>query len=178
VEHPLSAERSCPFSCWSSVSSFFQLSIFLSFSFFFFLLSFSFNSSLLLHSSGNRTAKLVPSPFCSRNLPESYLLLFFSPTFFLLFECVQPSRSCGKWPLPSIVECARTHRHITATTSVNFPVGEIQRKQTGAHDRPSVILERTCSTAENGHLDALSVQSSGRLIVAENKVQLFRVARS
>jgi hypothetical protein len=59
--------------------------------FFFFLLSFSFNSSLLLLSSGNRTAKLVPIPFCSRDLPESYLLLFFSPTFFL-----HPLRSCGK----------------------------------------------------------------------------------
>jgi hypothetical protein len=47
--------------------------------------SFSFPSS-----SGNRTAKSVPITFCSRDLPESYLLLFFSPTFFLLFECVQP----------------------------------------------------------------------------------------
>jgi hypothetical protein len=35
--------------------------IFLSFPFFFFLLSFSFNSSFLLHSSGDCTAKLFPS---------------------------------------------------------------------------------------------------------------------
>jgi hypothetical protein len=60
---------------------------FLSFSFFFFLLPFSFNSSFLLLSSGNRTAKLVPIPFCSRDLPESYLLLLFSPTFFLCSWC-------------------------------------------------------------------------------------------
>jgi hypothetical protein len=46
------------------------------------------------------------------------------------------------------------------------------------HDRPSVILERTCSTAGNRHQDALFVQSSGRLIAAENKVPLFRIARS
>jgi hypothetical protein len=58
-------------------------------SFFFFLLSFSFNSSFLLHSSGNRTAKLVPLPLHSRDLPERYLLLFFSPTFFPLFLCVR-----------------------------------------------------------------------------------------
>jgi hypothetical protein len=55
--------------------------------FFFFLLSLSFNSSFLLLSSGNRTAKLVPIPFCSRDLPERYLLLFLSPTFFLC-SCV------------------------------------------------------------------------------------------
>jgi hypothetical protein len=61
--------------------------IFLSFSFFFFLLPFSFNSSILLHSFGNRTAKLVPFPFHSRDLPERYLLLFLSPTFFLC-SCV------------------------------------------------------------------------------------------
>jgi hypothetical protein len=30
------------------------------------------------------------------------------------------------------VRYARTHRHFTASTSVNFPVGEFQRKQTGA----------------------------------------------
>jgi hypothetical protein len=40
----------------------------------------------------------------------------------------------------------------------------------------SVILERKCSTAGNGHSDALFVQLSGRLIAAENKVQLFRIA--
>jgi hypothetical protein len=55
--------------------------------FFFFLLSFSFNSSFLLLSSGNRTAKLVPIPFCSRDLPERYLLLFLSPAF-VLCSCV------------------------------------------------------------------------------------------
>jgi hypothetical protein len=85
-------------------------------SFFFFPLSFSFNSSLLLHSSGNRTAKSVPFPFHSRDLPERYFLLFFSPTFFPLFVCIQPMRSCGKWLLPSNVKYARTHRHFTATT--------------------------------------------------------------
>jgi hypothetical protein len=58
-------------------------------------------------------------------------VIFFSsfpPTFFPLVVVSKPLRSCGKWPLPSIVNYARTHRHIT----VNFPVGEIQRKQTGA----------------------------------------------
>ncbi|KAH0818299.1 hypothetical protein GEV33_004492 [Tenebrio molitor] len=40
--------------------------------------------------SGNRTAKLIPIPFCSRDLPESYLLLFFSLTFFLHPCGVQP----------------------------------------------------------------------------------------
>jgi hypothetical protein len=106
--------------------------IFLSFSFFFFILSFSFNSSLLLQSSGNRTAKSVPFPFHSRDFPERYLLLFLSPTFFLCSCVSKPMRSYGKWPLPSNVRYARTHRHFTATTSVNFPVGEIQCKQTGA----------------------------------------------
>jgi hypothetical protein len=72
---------------------------------------------LLLLSSGNRTAKSVPISFCSRDLPESYLLLFFSPTFFLhpcLFNLLRP---CGKYPSTSIVYYARTHRYITASTS-------------------------------------------------------------
>jgi hypothetical protein len=87
---------------------------------------------LLLLTSGNRTAKLVPIPFCSRDLPESYLLLFFSPN-----------------PLPSSLWCptfgdpaGNCRQHLSCVTRgltdtlplqhLDFPIGDVQRKQTGA----------------------------------------------
>jgi hypothetical protein len=42
----------------------------------------------------------------------------------------------------------------------------------------SPTLYRNIIREFSGHLDALFVQIPGRLIAAENKVQLFRVARS
>jgi hypothetical protein len=75
------------------------------------------------------------------------------------------------------VKYARTHRRFTATTPVNFPVGEIGRKTNRRHVRPSVNRDRTCSIAGNGHFDALFVQTSERPIARENKVQSFRATQ-
>jgi hypothetical protein len=49
---------------------------------------FFFNSSLLLLSFGNRTAKSVPIPFCSRDLPESFSSLLV-PNLLLFVRGVQ-----------------------------------------------------------------------------------------
>jgi hypothetical protein len=62
-------------------------------------------------------------------LPESYLLLFFPPTFFPLFVVFKPFEIVRKMAV-TIYREIRTDS--IEFDSVNFPIGEIQRKQTGA----------------------------------------------
>jgi hypothetical protein len=90
------------------------------------------SSLLLLLSSGNRTAKLVPIPFCSRDLPESYLLLFFSPTFFLHPCCVQTLRDPAGNSLQHLSCVTRGLTDTLPLQHLDFPIGDVQRKQTGA----------------------------------------------
>ncbi|XP_068902714.1 ankyrin repeat domain-containing protein 50-like isoform X1 [Tenebrio molitor] len=97
--------------------------------------SFPFPSIPLFFFSASITVR--QSQFCFPFVPVICRnVIFFSPfpqPSSFVRVCVQPMRSCGKWPLPSIVRYdARTHRDFSATSSVNFPVGEIQCKQTGA----------------------------------------------
>jgi hypothetical protein len=121
--------------------------------------SFPFPSilPLLLLSSGNRTAKLIPIPFCSRDLPESYLLLFFSLTFFL--------HPCGVQPFEILREIAvNIYRvlRVDSPTHYRFDI-RIFRSVKSNVNKPAPCstichLARKCRIAGSCHQDARSVQ--------------------
>jgi hypothetical protein len=121
--------------------------------------SFPFPSilPLLLLSSGNRTAKLIPIPFCSRDLPESYLLLFFSLTFFL--------HPCGVQPFEILREIAvNIYRvlRVDSPTHYRFDI-RIFRSVKSNVNKPAPCstichLACKCRIAGSCHQDARSVQ--------------------
>jgi hypothetical protein len=108
-------------------------------------------------------------------LPESYLLLFFSPTLFL--------HPCGVQPFEILREIAvnifRVLR-VDSPTHYRFDI-RIFRSVKSNVNKPAPCstichLARKCRIAGSCHQDARSVQLQGRLIAQRNKVQIFRVA--
>jgi hypothetical protein len=107
-------------------------------------------------------------------LPESYLLLFFSPTLFL--------HPCGVQPFEILREIAvnifRVLR-VDSPTRYRFDI-RIFRSVTSNVNKPAPCstichLARKCRIAGSCHQDARSVQLPGCLIAQRNKVQIFRV---
>jgi hypothetical protein len=108
-------------------------------------------------------------------LPESYLLLFFSPTLFL--------HLCGVQPFEILREIAvNIFRVLRADSPTHYRFNIwIFRSVTSNVNKPAPCstichLARKCSIAGSSHQDARSVQLPGRLIAQLNKVQIFRVA--
>jgi hypothetical protein len=107
-------------------------------------------------------------------LPESYLLLFFSPTFFLHHCSVQPFEILREIAV-NIFRVLRAD----SPTHYRFNIW-IFRWVTSNVNKPAPCwtichLARKCSTAGSSYRDARSVQLPGRLIAQRNKVQIFRV---
>jgi hypothetical protein len=107
-------------------------------------------------------------------LPESYLLLFFSLTFFL--------HPCGVQPFEILREIAvNIYRvlRVDSPTHYRFDI-RIFRSVKSNVNKPAPCstichLARKCRIAGSCHQDARSVQLPGRLIAQRNKVQIFRV---
>jgi hypothetical protein len=107
-------------------------------------------------------------------LPESYLLLFFSLTFFL--------HPCGVQPFEILREIAvNIYRvlRVDSPTHYRFDI-RIFRSVKSNVNKPAPCstichLACKCSIAGSCHRDARSVQLPGRLIAQLNKVQIFRV---
>jgi hypothetical protein len=107
-------------------------------------------------------------------LPESYLLLFFSLTFFL--------HPCGVQPFEILREIAvNIYRvlRVDSPTHYRFDI-RIFRSVKPNVNKPAPCstichLACKCRIAGSCHQDARSVQLPGRLIAQRNKVQIFRV---
>jgi hypothetical protein len=107
-------------------------------------------------------------------LPESYLLLFFSLTFFL--------HPCGVQPFEILREIAvNIYRvlRVDSPTHYRFDI-RIFRSVKSNVNKPAPCstichLACKCRIAGSCHQDARSVQQPVRLIAQRNKVQIFRV---